>query len=595
MTASSRPARDYPRAHIPMVPLAERTVVHMLRRGADLQPRRIAVRDANGELDFNRLLEHSARAGGALADLGVRRGDPVLLMLENNLEHVLTWFGCSWIGALEVPVNTALMAPQLAFIANDCEARVLVIEEQYLPRLREVADQLPHLRHVVVRGDPEAAAGLPVTVHPSTVLTAADPVPAFELRPSDLSGIMYTSGTTGTPKGVLVTHAQTYGRNGPLGPGAPQPGDTCLITLPVYHVIGQCRGLYNTLIAGGTAVLEERFSASRFWDLCRQHDVTFAPIVGIMASYLLAQPERDDDRENPVRAIVLGTTIPEVEQFRERFDVPELYVSYGLTEAGGVLVGTAEAAGCGLLRDDFEARLVDEHDVEVTDGQIGELVLRPTEPWTTMTGYFNRPDATNERLRNLWLHTGDLMHRRPDGVYVFEGRLAERIRHRGENISPAAVEEQIAAHPDVRECAVVGVAPSDSAASPGDQDVLAVVVPQPGTEPDLPALVGFLAARLPYFAVPRFFRVVETLPRTDSTHRVQRADLAAMGTAGAWDTVREGVVVGRDGTVTTGRSPRHKTEHTVEDSHQAGVAASDPDALGAGEAESDSGHAGGNK
>jgi carnitine-CoA ligase len=549
MSVPTSPSREYPRAHIPMVPLAERTVVHMLRRGAELQPHRIAVRDATGELDYAELLDRSARAGGALAALGVRRGDPVLLMLENNIEHVLAWFGSSWIGALEVPVNTALMAPQLAFIANDSEAHVLVIEEQYLPRLREVADQLPHLRHVVVRGNAEAAEGIGFTVHPASVLTEAEPVPAVELRPGDLAGIMYTSGTTGTPKGVLVTHAQTYGRNGPLGPGAPQPGDTCLIVLPIYHVIGQCRGLYNTLIAGGTAVLEERFSASRFWDLCRKHDVTFVPIVGVMAGYLLAQPERDDDRDNPVQRIVLGTTIPEVERFRERFDVPELYVSYGLTEAGGVLVGTAEAAGCGLLRDDFEARLVDEHDVEVPDGEVGELVLRPLEPWTTMAGYFKRPEATNERLRNLWLHTGDLMTRRPDGVYVFVGRLAERIRTRGENIAPPAVEEQILGHPDVAECAVVGVAPVEPDAAPGDQEVLAVLVARAGAELDLPGLVGFLAARLPYFAVPRFFRVVDVLPRTDSTHRVQRTELAAAGTADAWDRVAAGVTVRRDGTV----------------------------------------------
>jgi crotonobetaine/carnitine-CoA ligase len=549
VSGARREAGNHPRAHIEMVPLAERTVVHMLRRGARLQPDRPAVRDASGELDYIGLLERTAVAGGALAELGVGRGDPVLLMLENNLEHVLAWFGASWIGALEVPVNTALMAPQLAFIANDCEAKVLVIEEQYLPRLREVAADLPHLRHVVVRGNPEGAQGLGLTVHTTDVLSAGNPVEPVELRPGDLSAIMYTSGTTGTPKGVLVTHAQTYGRNGPLGPGAPQPGDTCLITLPIYHVIGQCRGLYNTLIAGGTAILEDRFSASRFWDICREHGVTFVPIVGIMASYLLAQPERADDRDNPVQRIVLGTTIPEVESFRERFDVPELYVSYGLTEAGGVLVGTAEAAGCGLLRDDFEARLVDDEDMDVPEGEVGELLLRSTEPWTTMTGYFKRPEATLERMRNLWLHTGDLMYRRPDGVYVFAGRLAERIRHRGENIAPAAVEEQIAMHPAIAECAVVGIRPDDPDAAPGDQDVLGVLVARAGEEIDPPGLVSFLATRLPYFAVPRYFRVLDALPRTDSTRRIQRAELAAAGSEGAWDRVAAGVDVRRGGQV----------------------------------------------
>jgi crotonobetaine/carnitine-CoA ligase len=537
------------RAPIDMVALSERTVVHTLRRGAEEHPTRAAVRDASRELTYEGLLEASARAGAALADLGVRRGEPVLLMLDNNLDHVLTWFGASCLGALEVPINTASMGPQIAFIANDCAARVLVIEEHYLPRLQDVVAELPHLRHVVVRGDPDAAQGLGFSAHASSVLGEHAPLSPVDLAPGDLSGIMYTSGTTGTPKGVLVTHAQTYGRNGPLGPGSPRRGDTCLITLPIYHVIGQCRGLYNTLIAGGTSILEERFSARRFWDLCREHDVTYVPLVGVMASYLLAQPERPDDADNPVQRIALGTTIPDVERFRQRFAVPELHVSYGLTEAGGVLVGEAESRGCGLLREDFEARLVDEHDVEVSEGSVGELVLRPTEPWTTMAGYYKRPQETLERWRNLWLHTGDLMSRRPDGTYVFAGRLSERIRHRGENVSPAAVEEEIAAYADVVECAVVGVAPTGDGASPGDQDILAAVVVEAGGELDPVDLVRFLSRRVPYFSVPRYIREVESLPRTDSTRRVQRSVVAAEGTDGAWDRVAEGVVIARDGSV----------------------------------------------
>jgi crotonobetaine/carnitine-CoA ligase len=533
----------------PMVPLDQRTVVHVLRGGAERHPDRIAVRDAHEQLDYVRLLDRSARAGAALAALGVGSGDRVLIMLDNNVEHVLTWFGASCIAAVEVPVNTASMGPQLAFIANDCEARVLVIEAAYLPRLREVAGELMHLRHLVVRGDTTQAADLPFEVHPVSVLRDAEPGEVAALAPRDISGIMYTSGTTGTPKGVVVTHAQTYGRNGPLGPGSPQLGDTCLVTLPIYHVIGQCRGLYNALIAGGTTVLEDRFSASRFWDICREHGVTYVPLVGVMASYLLAQPPRDDDHDNPVQRIALGTTIPEVERFRERFGVPELYVSYGLTEAGGVLVGPAEADGCGSLREDFEARLVDEHDVPVGPGEVGELVLRPTEPWTTMVGYYKRPEETLARWRNLWLHTGDLMRRRDDGVYLFVGRLAERIRFRGENVSPAAVEAQIAAHPSVAECAVVGVDPSEPGAAAGDRDILAALVPAPGSTIDHVAMVDFLSTRLPYFSVPRFFRVIDALPRTDSTHRVQRGILAQAGVTGAWDRVAAGVRVGRDGSV----------------------------------------------
>src|SRR5262249_35902141 len=161
------------------------------------------------------------------------------------------------------------------------------------------------------------------------------------------------------------------GRMWPGGPGTPTADDRTLVVLPIYHVIGQCRGLYNTLIAGGTAVLEERFSASRFWSIARQHEITFVPLIGVMVSYLLRQQPRRADRDHPVRHVALGTTSPQLEEFRDRFGIGELSMSCGLTEAGGVLVGPAEPVGCGYLRPDFEARLVDENDVEVPPGSVG--------------------------------------------------------------------------------------------------------------------------------------------------------------------------------------------------------------------------------
>jgi crotonobetaine/carnitine-CoA ligase len=517
-----------------MVPLEQRTVVHMLREGARRHPERTAVRDQQSELTYGQLLERSAGAAAALRELGVAPGDPVLLMLGNHVDHVVAWFGASCARAVEVPLNTELQAPQLSYIANHCEARVLVIDAGCVDRLRAAAGELRHLEHVIVRGEADGLDELPFTVHDIELLRRAEPGPIAELNPWDPSGIMYTSGTTGPPKGVVVSHAQTYGRMLPLGAGSPQPGDTTLVTLPIYHVIGQCRGLYNTLIAGGTAVLEPRFSASRFWDSCRKHQVTYVPLVGVMATYLLRQPARQDDADNPVQRICLGTTIREVDRFRQRFAIPELYVSYGLTEVGGVLVGPAESTGCGWLRDDFEGLLVDEHDVAVAPGEVGELVLRPTEPWTVMLGYHKRPEETMARWRNLWLHTGDLMRQREDGMLIFVDRRSDRIRHHGENVSTGEVEQHIVAYPAVHECAVVGIASSDDEA-PGDQDILAVVVPASGENLDPGRLIEFLSHRLPRFAVPRFVRIVAELPRTDSTRRVRKSVLAEQGAAGAWE------------------------------------------------------------
>lgn len=519
-------------AGIVVIELGRRTVVDVLKTGCTDHPDRWAVVDGTGRLTYKELWDRSLRVAAGLRNLGVGPRDRVVLVLDNSIDHAVTWFGCNCLQAMEVPINTEFMPPQLAYVVDHCEAAVAVVDEQYVERFRPVLAQMPNLRTLVVRGDVGVAADLDLNVIDFEALTLSDPIVPECAAPSDPLGIIYTSGTTAVPKGVVVSQAQTYGRMWPLGPGTAGQGDTTLVVLPIYHVIGQCRGLYNTLIAGGTAVLEPRFSASGFWDTCRRHEITYVPLVGAMARYLLSQPERPDDNDNPVRHVALGTTIPEVEEFRRRFAVEQVSVSYGLTEVGGVLVGEAGPDGCGRLRPDFEARLVDEADVAVPDGSVGELVLRPSEPWTVMLGYYKMPQETLDQWRNLWLHTGDLMVLRADGTYAFVERRAERIRVHGENVSPGEVEAQLAAHPAARECAVVGVPAPNTV---GDQEILAAVVLRDADAVAPEDLLDFLAERLPRFALPRYIAFVSELPRTEATHRVQRARIAATALATAWD------------------------------------------------------------
>lgn len=520
-------------------PLEERTVSHVLQRGASLEPDRLAVVDPGEALTYSQLWHASLAVAGGLQQRGVTRGDRVLIMMESHVDHALVWFGTNLAGGVAVPVNTALRGEQLAYVINHSESTVVVTDDIYVERFERIAAEISEVRHVVVRGGSTTAAW-----HSSDLAELRSAVPAepFVLHPWDDLGIMYTSGTTGHPKGVIVSQAQTYGRMWPLNIGAPQLNDVTLVTLPIYHVIGQCRGLYNTLIALGTAVLEERFSASAFWDQCRTHGVTYAPLVGVMASYLLRQPPSDADRDNPVERICIGTTIPEADEFAARFDVA-LTTSYGLTEVGGVLVGPAGAQGCGYVRPDYEAALVDEHDCPVPPGEVGELVLRGREPWTVMAGYLKNAEATTEKWRNLWLHTGDLMRQRPDGEFLFVIRRTESIRRRGENISPTDVERGIERHEKVREVAVVGLEVD------GEMELKAVLVPEEGQEVDLDQLVEFLSEEIPYYMIPRYFAVADDLPRTESTRRVQREPLRQAGVDACWDREAAGLRVTRDGLV----------------------------------------------
>lgn len=523
-----------------MIALDQRTVPAMLRRGARDWPEKPALVAADHHLTYAELLEQSMRVAGGLAVLGVEPGDAVALMLDNSIEHVLGWFGASCLNAAEIPLNTSFMPDQMSYAIAHSDARVLLIDVRYVERLVPIADRLVNLRAAVLCGDEaryedEDFSALPFEVVPFSRLLACEPAAPVAVLPGDALGILYTSGTTGAPKGVVVSQAQTYGRMWPGGPGAPGHEDRTLVVLPIYHVIGQCRALYNTLIVGGTAVLAPRFSATNFWETCRQHSITFVPLVGVMVSYLLRQPASPSDVDHVVRHVALGTTSPELEAFRQRFAVREISMSYGLTEAGGVLVGDAEPSGCGYLRPDFEARLVDEYDREVGKGEIGELVLRPTEPWTTMTGYFKMPQETLGRWRNLWLHTGDLMWQRADEMFMFAGRSAERIRVRGENVSPSEVEHQIANLPGIAECAVVGIDAPDPGAAVGEQEILALIVAESGVELDFPDIAARLSEVLPRFAVPRFFRARTSLPRTEATQRVQRTMLATQDLRDVWD------------------------------------------------------------
>lgn len=521
-------------------PLEERTVLHVLQRGAREAPGRVALVDPERTLSYEQVLDEALRLASAFSGLGVARQEPVILMLDNHIDHAMVWFGLSCAAAIEVPVNVALKGEQLQHVIRDSGARVMVIEDHYLDRLDEI-EVLSGLTHLVVRGAlPKAQSG-PAQVLALSELRTAEPFEGAEVHPWDVSGVMYTSGTTGRAKGVLVTHAQTYGRMWPNGPGSPQPGDVTLVTLPIYHVIGQCRGLYNSMISGGTAVILPRFSATAFWDICREYGVTYAPLVGVMGTFLMRQPPDTRDRDHQVERIAVGTTFPEVEEFRVRFGV-EVYSSYGLTEAGGVLVGRAEGTGCGWPRPDVEARLVDEFDREVALGQEGELVLRPTEPWTFMAGYHNRPDATAEKWRNLWLHTGDVMRQREDGQFVFVDRRADTIRRLGENISTFEVEHQILMHPAVAECAVVAVTEDGQ-----EPEVKAVLVAAEGHQIDLVELTHWMANRIPHYAVPRFLEILPALPRTPSTQRVTKAQLVASGSARSWDRQAAGLLVTRDG------------------------------------------------
>jgi crotonobetaine/carnitine-CoA ligase len=489
----------------------------------------------------------ACRLANGLVRLGVGPGDTVLLMLNNCIEFIALWCALAKIGAIEVPVNCHYKGRLLAHIVNDSAARVIIADSEFLARLAEVANEVSALSTVVVYGEaPE--------VRPGDMLGAARRLPFAEIladdeffaavsaAPWDQLAVMYTSGTTGPSKGVIVTHGHAFEyARGVIDMLDIRPDDVYYAPLPLFHIAGQWAVVYAAAIAGATAVLPDSFSPARFWPTCRRYNATCSFLLGAMANLLYRQPPAPDDADNPLERVLIVPLVPEVEDFKQRFGVL-VSTTWGGTEmncptrSGFQL---ANARTCGRVDDDlYEVRIVDENDNELPPGVAGEAVVRPKKPWIVMAGYWRHPEWTERAWRNLWLHTGDMLMADADGNLYFVDRTKDAIRRRGENISAMEVEQEINAHPDVLETAVIPVA-----AELGEQEVMAVIVPKPGRSPVPEALIAFLDDRLPYFMVPRYVEFASELPKTP-TGKIQKYALRERGvTTLTWDRVQAAVPV----------------------------------------------------
>lgn len=527
-------------------PVEQRTFSAAYERALSERPDDVAqLEEGGGSWTWASSFERARRLGGGLRGLGVHRGQPAALMLDNSLDFVHAFSGLSLGGMVEVPVNTAYKGRFLSHILNDSGVEVLVADDRYLDRLAAVAPDLEGLRTVAVRGD-AGAADRALTgrfrVVPFAELESGPALDPVALAPSDLMAYMYTSGTTGPSKGVLVPHAHAYTYASREDESRPVPGDRILVTLPIFHLAGQWYGVYQALIHRARCVVEPAFSVTRFWDVVRRQGITVTVMLGAMAELLQQAPRRPDDADNPLQLAVMAPLASDVDGFRRRFDV-QLAAVYGMSEIGAVLSGppdTLVGGEAGFPRTGFELRLVDRDGTDVAPGDIGELWVRPSVPHTVMAGYHRLPDTTAATIVDGWVHTGDAFRTDAAGRFYFTDRMKDALRRRGENVSSFEVERVINEHPDVYESAVVAVP-----AELGEDEIKAVVVARPGATLDPEALTRFLIDRLPYFMVPRYVEVADDLPKTP-TQKVVKRTLRERGVGpGVWDREAAGIVLRR--------------------------------------------------
>ncbi len=462
----------------------------------------------------------------ALARAGLARGDRAAVVLPNGPSFVHTWIGMAKAGVVEVPLHTASRGDGLRHALRLTRSGLAVVDGTGLQRLAEVAEDLPDLRTVVVTGE----GPLPGQVGRADVVAMADfvagvqPGPTVPVADTDPSVVLFTSGTTGPSKGVVLTHRANTRLAWTVGRGAGfRQGEVLFTTFPLFHVAARYVSTLAAMLVEGRVVIRERFSASRFWSQCEEEGVTAVHYLGSLLTMLLKQPERPGDTSHGVRVgYGAGAPAPVAEAFTARFGVP-LHELYGMTETGAVTMNRGDRVRlgtCGTALEDCEVAVVDADDEPLPAGEIGEIVTRPSVPHTMIERYEGMPEATVAAFRNLWFHTGDRGWFDDDGFLTFVGRQKDAIRRRGENISAFEVEVVLEDHPAVAGSAVVGVADDISG-----EEVLAWLELREGAELDVVDLLEHCQRRLPHFAVPRYVATIDELPRNTS-QRVQKHLLA---------------------------------------------------------------------
>lgn len=527
---------------------ATQVLPNVLESHASVRPDQVFLQHVDGSSRTFGELDHDVRQwAAALSSLGVRAGDTVVAMLDNSFESAFMWLAVARLGAIEVQINTAYLGPILTHVVNNSAATVAVVGGRFVDRFVEVAADLDSLRTLVVVGPADVGpargehGGLEI-VDAETLLEAGHAQPALvRPAPHDTACILYTSGTTGPSKGVIIPWAQVHATaTGCVPLDGLGSADAWYSPFPMFHMSGKL-ALYASALFGGRFVLRGAFKTDEFWDDIRRFECTTTMLIGSTPAFVWNLPEDPGDRAHPLRNVLMAPTPDDPDAFMTRFGF-RIATVFNMTEISCPIMSgwdLGPKGSAGRLRTGYEVRIVDEHDREVGPGELGEIIVRSDEPWMLMAGYWRNPEATASAWRNYWFHTGDAGRYDEDGHFYFVDRIKDAIRHRGENVSSMELEAVINDYPDIVEAAAVGV-PSEY----GEEDIKVFVVPA-GDDFDPVIMMEYLSTRLPRFMMPRYVVAVSDLPKTP-TEKVRKHELRARTDAdGVWDREAEGFTIRR--------------------------------------------------
>jgi long-chain acyl-CoA synthetase len=489
------------------MPVTFRNIPELVRARSTASPdKEFLFSEADGRrFTYREFVEACERAAAMLAAGGIRKGNVVSLLMPNSVEYVIAYFACWQLGALAGPVNSLLKAQEMSYVISNSEAKALLVHSQFLDMIEGIRDQLPSLQNVIVFDHEQEA----------TRKFAGSTATDLAIDQDDEAIIIYTSGTTGKPKGCLLTHGNLIANAQQISSWLGfNENDRLLTVMPLFHMNAVSVTTMSALYAGGSTVVSPKFSASRFWQIISDYQITsFGSVATMLSMMLHTYPVGVPSglKTEQLRFAMCGSApVPAevLKKFEETFHCLVIE-GYGLSESTCRSTFNPpderrRPGSCGLPIGN-EMKVVDDDDQPVPDGELGEIVLRGPN---ILKAYYKNPEATAVAFRNGWFHTGDIGYRDTDGFYYIVDRKSDMIIRGGENIYPREIDEVLYQHPAVAAAATIGI-PDELYG----EEVAAFVVLKAGTSARPEELIRFCTERLADYKCPKSVRIVPEIPK----------------------------------------------------------------------------------
>ncbi|WP_156289697.1 AMP-binding protein [Oceanobacillus salinisoli] len=481
------------------------------------------------EITYKDLYQTVNRLAVSLKSFGVEKGDRVGLYLNNSPNFLYSWFALNRLGAIMVPINTSLLSKETLYILQDSQVKGIISEESAIPAIiNPILSQCSSIEFSINVGDKEFDGWHSI----SNLLENDGVIDTVVLEETNLASILYTSGTTGNPKGVMCpTRYYYYLAKGFVDTLLLKENDRLMTCLPLFHMNAQVITVTASLLSGASVILLEGFSASSFWKDVAHFKPTVFYYLGSILPILMKLPVTEEEKMSTLRvAVGAQADASKLEQYETRWNLKMIEL-YGMTEGGGTInpLNARKPGSCGKAYSNHELRIVNEQDEFLPANTAGEIVFRG--PSLTL-GYWNNKEETDKAYRNGWMHSGDIGYMDEEGYLYFLDRKKDIIRRSGENISPAEVEKVLMAHPSIVEAACIAV-PDEIR----NEEVKAYLVVKEGELVRPEEIIEWCENNLAKFKIPKYIEFRSQLPKTKTLKiqknilKQEKADLRI----GAWD------------------------------------------------------------